>query len=273
MRSMRSVLPFVFVSLSFPCMASPALEVKLSTAPSPTESVVHVSAKNVGDKVVFLLRPHTTFGLAEGRLQGAWFDVSDATGKRVGYQGRQVLIRDPGSDSFLQLVPGESIDADIDLAREYDLPGSGHVSVQMRLIAYLGLPSQSGVGETQLAPYFDVRSESIEVSVPVGTSPSAVAPTADNVVPCTADQTEQTAKAFYKGANTSSIRDALLQLSYYDDPIDPAFPEKPPRKHMTADFNYVYWLGEWDDAAPQAPDPAAESTDNVRIDRVVSAVA
>jgi hypothetical protein len=55
------------------------------------------------------------------------------------------------------------------------------------------------MGETQLAPHFDVRSESIEVSVPVGTSASAVAPTADNVVPCTADQTEQTAKAFYKG--------------------------------------------------------------------------
>lgn len=165
MRMIRYFTGVILGFLSSASMAGPSVEIKISAASSKQDAEVHVAATNVGDHVVFLLTSQTPFGLVEGRLQGSWFEITDEDGRRVDYRGRQVLVRDPGPSAFVQLVPGETIEADVNLAEDYALPASGAILVGTRIVAYRGLPRMGALGDSVLAPGEEIVSDRVAVSV------------------------------------------------------------------------------------------------------------
>lgn len=271
----RNAIVLAFVFLVTPSVEASRLEIKLSQTEfmaGEGRGVISVEAKNVGDKPLYLFGPQTPFALVDDRLQGKWFKISDVKGAEVRYRGRQVFLRGSSPDAYIQLAPGEAIHAEVDLGKEYAFAGSGLYQVSTSMTAYDVVPGTTPDGEAATVPSESFVSAIADLYI----DPSAYAaqsdPMADNVFPCSTEQLDQTEKAFYKGTRSASLTQAILQTSYYYGPVDPQHPEDPPRIHMKRDPKYVYWFGEWDDDAPQAPDPAAPSTDNARVDEVVAAI-
>jgi hypothetical protein len=272
----RNVIVLAFVFLVSPSVAASRLEIKLSqseTMAGKGRAVIVVEAKNVGDRPLYLFGPHTPFALVDDRLQGKWFRINDVSGAEVRYAGRHVFMRGSSPESYIQLVPGESIRAEVDLGKEYTFTSSGVHQVSTSMTTYTEVPAAGPDGELSTVPTESFRSAELDFYLDTSVYTAIAAPSADNVFPCSEEQLGQTRQAFYKGSQSASLTRAILANSYYYGPVDPQHPEDPPRIHMRRDPTYVYWFGEWDDDAPQAPDPAAPSTDNARVDEVVVAIA
>lgn len=271
----RIFTALLFVSLIGPAMAEGRIE--LSLAPHLDDAgrfagVVSIEARNAGDQPVYFFGPQTPFRLWDDHLYGDWFDIRDESGTTIPYRGRRVNMRNPGSEAYIQLVPGESITTQFDLSVDYLLPSRGKISVGLSLVAYPALPARGVAGEYTHDRSEVFQSNRLEIEAEVISHSAQRGAFSDNVIPCSDEQLDQTREAMYWAHRSASLTQAILNLSYYYDPIDPQNPDASPRKHMRRDAKYVYWFGEWDDDAPQAPDPAAPATDNARVDEVMDAV-
>lgn len=242
--------------------------------------LITIEAKNDGDSDAFLLKSKTPFSQPQGRLTGNWLSVKDAFGNAVPYRGRSVLEREISLDSFIRLRPGEGISVEVDMPREYAIPSAGSFEVRFSTIVYTSPFETDRDGELLAdADGNDTLIESSSVSstdVQIQLSSNAIQrfqvnERAESEIACTDDQLAQTREALKSAHLKADVRQAILSLQYYRDPVDPKHPEIPPRKHKDFSFPYTYRLGDWDDSAPQDPDPQAPFTDNVRVDDVVSA--
>lgn len=228
---------------------------------------VTVHVVNDGDVPLWILPSQTAFDLDQGHMSGRWFEFDPAQGAVPFFEGRQLLIRDPSPSSYVRLDPRESRSVGVDLSADYHFPTDATYNVRTTIASYtsIPLPGSDDVGGLSLS-----TSDFFPISVSAAYV-TPFSPLADNVVPCTDEQVTQIGQARYKATNASGVKEMLLDLSYYYDPIDPSDPDKPRRKHMKRDAKYVYWLGEWDDDAPQPPEPDADATDNAKVDATVHA--
>jgi hypothetical protein len=229
---------------------------------------VTVTIANQSKSPVWILPAQTPLHLDEGRGTGRWFEfLADEKGSPK-FVGRQMLLREPPASSYLKLEPGASRQAMVDLSVDYAFPTDGTYAVRTSIGSYGHIPTTKAddTGDVVLT-----SSEPVEVRVSTAYL-SPLAPFADSVVPCTDEQQTQIGQAYFKATNQVGLQEMLLGLAYYYDPVDPAFPDKPRRKHMRRDSKYVYWLGEWDDDAPQPPEDGADDTDNAKVDATLHAM-
>lgn len=175
----------------------------------------------------------------------------------------------PDAASYTRISPGETITADVDLDTEYVLPEQGTVTVSSSIAIMDRMPELDSFGEPETVPQEIVESETIEFSVRAGSSAGKV-PAVNAVIQCNVEQSASTQKAI-TGAQAASYEAVnFLSSLYYMDPFDPEDPVVP-RVHMKPHIRYQYWFHEFDDLAPQPPDPGAMDTDNAMVDQVVFA--
>jgi peptidyl-Lys metalloendopeptidase len=81
---------------------------------------VRFTLSNRGSRVVRVLRWQTP-------LEGFWSDVLDVTldGKKLAYEGPLMNRGDPVRDDYVEIAPGKSVTAVVDLAGPYDLRRAG----------------------------------------------------------------------------------------------------------------------------------------------------
>lgn len=106
-----------------------SLSVHLSAGEAPGEVVFEL--RNGGTGSVSVLRSDTLPG---GRLEADVLDIRDARatasgGERATYLGRLYKRPPPTPADFVEIAPGESLSAVIDLARYYDVPAAGDYRV------------------------------------------------------------------------------------------------------------------------------------------------
>jgi len=229
---------------------------------------VRLTATNFGPGYAYVMSYQTAFALPEGRTTGKWLQIRDEAGNEVAYKGRWVLTRTPGPSSYRSIAPGETITSDIDLAAEYALPDAGSISVTSAVDVMDRIPSLDDMGEPETVPHELVESASVRFSVRV--TPTAARAGVSSVIQCSAEQTASTQQAIV-GAQAASY-EAMMFLGslYYSAPIDPENPV-PPRVHMKPHLRYNYWFGQYDEWAPQPPEPGWSDTDNAMVDQVVAA--
>lgn len=121
-----------------PCLAS-GLLVQLSKVGGTARSesgVVHLRVVNTGNRAVYIFKYKTPFFSANGRLPNSQFVMRSEGGEKVEYTGlNENHVVTPAG--FVQLMPGQSLEKDVDLSRDYDLKG-GRYSVQyvQRMVSY-----------------------------------------------------------------------------------------------------------------------------------------
>jgi hypothetical protein len=85
---------------------------------------------NTGAAPLKVLRWNTPF-------EGAWFApfviVTRDGGRALPYRGPMLKRGDPAADDYLPLEPGQSINAEVDLAQAFDLSRPGRYRVQPRI--------------------------------------------------------------------------------------------------------------------------------------------
>ena len=137
----RNTLPMLAAALLSIFGASLAaaaghLEAKLalSTDPSaPSPATVVVTLVNTGDAPVNVFRWWTPFAAPDGRLPQPVFNLTDETGAPVPYMGRRVNAGPVRLSHFIQLAPGETLEREIDLTREYDFSNAGWYDISFDL--------------------------------------------------------------------------------------------------------------------------------------------
>jgi hypothetical protein len=107
----------------------------LSTNPNaPSPATVVLTVTNAGDAPVPIYAWATPF-TKTGRLPRAVFSVRDEDGRPVRYMGRQVNTGPVTLAQFITVGPGETLQKEVDLGKEYDLtrPGWYEVSFDLHL--------------------------------------------------------------------------------------------------------------------------------------------
>jgi hypothetical protein len=110
--------------------SQPALECRVEprpplTAGGPAE--IRLVLSNPSREPVWLLRWNTPF---EGWM-GSIFTVTGPDGTELPYTGPMVKRGDPGREEYVQIPPGGTIDATVDLANVYDLRAPGRYRLQV----------------------------------------------------------------------------------------------------------------------------------------------
>jgi hypothetical protein len=268
---MRKLVGLLVALTSMPVAAGSMPHVELTVQYRPGTDApnrVRLKATNFGPGNAYVMSYQTAFALPEGRTTGKWLLVRDEAGIEVPYKGRWVLTRAPGPSSYRSIAPGETITSDIDLATEYALPDAGSISVTSAIDIMSRIPSLDAMGEPEDVPHELVESAAVQFSVRTAATPRQVG--TSSIMQCSTEQTAATQQAIISAQAAS--HEALMFLSslYYSDPIDPENPTVP-RVHMKPHLRYQYWFGQFDEWAPQPPEPGWADTDNAMVDQVVAA--
>jgi hypothetical protein len=216
---------------------------------------------------VFLLDYNSAFAKPDGRMTSAWFDIKDAFGRPVTYKGRYVVSGAPPPSAFTRISPGSRLDGTVDLAREYELPPAGSISVTTGVALYDRVPGIDANGEMESVPHESIDSNVLSFAV---VHVAAKTSNVSSIIQCTPAQQDATLRAVVAAQSITEEAVNFLGSLYYTDPVDPENPV-PPRVHMKPHRRYQNWFGVWDEAAPQPPDPGAFDTDNSRVDQTVVA--
>lgn len=261
----------VMASLALPGMTFAADRLSVAIEQSMEDAkagrpYVTVTVTNVSDEPAWFNRIQSPFELVDGHAAGRWFQFEGAADDVPTFTGRQLLLRGLYPEAYERLEPGASRSTSLDLSVDYRFPKDGTYHVSTGVASFEWIPS----GDWDAGGIQWPRSGTVPLRVSMAFVGS-VAPMADSVIPCTEEQEAQTDRAYMKALDMTTSTEMLLKLAYYYDPFDPKDPDKPLRKHMRRDSKYVYWLGEWDDDAPQPPDDGHEGTDNVKVDATVHA--
>ena len=268
---MHKIAGLLIALVSAPVAAASMPHVELAVEYRPVAGApnsVRLKATNFGPGIAYVMSYQTAFALPEGRTTGKWLQVRNEAGLEVTYKGRWVLTRSPGPSIYRSIAPGETITSDIDLATEYVLPDAGTISVSSAIDVMDRIPKLDDMGEPESVPHEAVESASVQFSVTA--TPSQVRAGVSSVIQCSAEQTASTQQAIM-GAQAATY-EALMFLGslYFSDPIDPENPV-PPRVHMKPHLRYHYWFGQYDEWAPQPPEPGWVDTNNAMVDQVVAA--
>ncbi|HEY4291889.1 M35 family metallo-endopeptidase [Luteibacter sp.] len=109
-------------------------KLSLSTDPkAPSPATIVVTLTNTGDAPVNVFRWWTPFAAPDGRLPQPVFDLTDDSGKPVRYMGRRVNTGPVRLAHFIQVAPGETLEREVDLTREYDFTRAGWYTVSFDL--------------------------------------------------------------------------------------------------------------------------------------------
>lgn len=87
--------------------------------------VIHFTLENVSAEPLTVLTWYTP-------LEGLYGDIFSVTrdGEEVLYQGRMVKRDDPHPEDYVRIEPGDSVSAEVDLARGYGLSTAGEYRVE-----------------------------------------------------------------------------------------------------------------------------------------------
>lgn len=133
----RLARPVFFATLLAALLAVPNLEASASRPPDlacrleaepgavaggPVK--VRFALSNRGSRAVRVLRWLTP-------LEGFWSDVFDVSsgGRKLAYEGPMMKRGDPGAEDYVEIAPGKSVNAVVDLAGPYDLRQAGTYEV------------------------------------------------------------------------------------------------------------------------------------------------
>lgn len=230
-------------------------------------NTVALTLSNGTDHDVFIYGYESAFAQPEGRTTSNWLKIRDTFDHEVLYKGRYVVSGAPTPSQFTRIRPGEHIDAKVDLAREYEMPPAGSITVKTSVAIYDRIPAMLPNGESESVPYESIKSNAATFVV---VRTAAYTSTASSTIQCTAEQQDATRRAIAGAKSISEGAANILSTLYYIDSIDPENP-LPPRVHMKPHRRYQNWFGVWDDGAPQPPDPGYSTTDNARVDDTIFA--
>jgi hypothetical protein len=196
-RTFPAAIYVTTTALASPCvaMAEGRIEVSLSnpTVPDPSHpATVSLRIENTGDKPVSIMKWDTPFVGLGGRLAESIFQVKDENGNEVFYGGSWAYFGRLTTYSFTTLYPGQRLEKDLDIGREYRFkPNSKY-----RIRYVLNLTHQPDADVTSSAerssffPTAQSVASSGEVSISIGDSAAPRgANTADSELKCDASQT------------------------------------------------------------------------------------
>lgn len=123
-RAVFAILCLATSSLAAPgiALADGHIEVSLSTPAVRDPShpaLVAVRIENSGDKPVSIMKWDTPFVGFGGRLAKSIFQVHDERGNEVFYSGSWANFGRLTMDSFITLYPGQVLEKELDIGREY----------------------------------------------------------------------------------------------------------------------------------------------------------
>jgi hypothetical protein len=233
-----------------------------------SSNVTHVTLRNAGERDIYVLGYQSVLDKPNDRTTGNWLQITDAFGNEVPYVGRFVSHGAFEASAFVRVPPRSSVEGDVELSREYDLPPAGTITVSTTMALYDRVPGIQPTGENEDVAAEMVKSNELTFH-PIGGYVRSQ--TIASTLQCTAEQLGMTRNAISAAQAASQEAAYFLGDLYYADPIGQTRPA-PQRIHMKPHRRYTNWFGAWDDAAPQDPDPGANFTDNSRVDQTVTAV-
>lgn len=229
---------------------------------------VDILLQNESDHDIYLIGYLSALTKPEGRTTGNWLRITDSFGREVPYVGRYVRNGAFSPSAFMKVPVGGRIEGSVDLAREYDLPPAGEITVSTTISVHDRVARILPSGENESIPSEVITSNELTFPVIGGyMRDGGVAST----LKCAPAQLDMTRRAISAAMSASNEAVNFVGSLYYSDPIDPANPVFP-RFHMRPHFRYTNWFGTWDDSAPQEPDPGASDTDNTRVDQTLAAI-
>jgi hypothetical protein len=119
---------------------------------------VTITLSNGTEHDLFLYGYESAFAQPDGRTTSNWFTIKDAFDHDVPYKGRYVVSGAPPPSEFTWIRPGEHLDAEVDLSREYELPPAGSISVKTNVAVYERIPGILPTGESETVPYKSIES-------------------------------------------------------------------------------------------------------------------
>lgn len=101
------------------------------SAPKGSDALlVTLTLRNDGDEPVHVFKYATPFVQTGDGLGNDLFEVTDSFGRRAPYRGGNVYSGPPTLSQFELLEPGQYLEKQMDLSREYDYGGRGPVSIR-----------------------------------------------------------------------------------------------------------------------------------------------
>ncbi len=248
-----------------------------SEAALAERGIVTFSITNPTDEQMAVVTFETPFAIADDRLAGPEFEVSDSSGHQLPYRGRQVRFGPPDSSTFLIIGPHQTIRKNVDLAADYDIQAGGAYKVTyaktLRLLRAAGVERVNDIGPDEDIPLQAVRSNTLTIwindALMKGTSAQRDRrATEDTVGMCTADQSATLSSDVSSAASTAFAALLHLQSGYTYDRDENGVPI---HAHQT-DPRYTYWFGTYDSSV-LLTDPEAVHSDNAQVDQIIAATA
>ncbi|SEN01350.1 hypothetical protein SAMN02800694_2485 [Luteibacter sp. UNCMF331Sha3.1] len=138
-----------------------------SEATLAERGIVTFSLTNPTEERMAVVTFETPFAIADDRLAGPEFEVSDATGHQLPYEGRQVRFGPPDASTFLIIGPHQTIRKNVDLAADYDIQAGGAYNVTyartLRLLRASGVEKVKDIGPDEEIPFQAVRSNTLTI--------------------------------------------------------------------------------------------------------------
>lgn len=129
--------------------------------------VICFSLSNPSDERIAVVSFETPFAIADDHLANVQFEVIDAKGQELRYQGRQVKFVSPDASSFVVIDPHQSITTHVDIADEYAIKDGGPYKVTydktLRILRASGLERMKDLGPEDEIPLQPVRSNTLTV--------------------------------------------------------------------------------------------------------------
>jgi hypothetical protein len=116
-------------------------------------AIVHLRIKNAGDQPVSIMKWDTPFVGFRNRLAKSIFEVKDEHGNEVLYSGSWAYFGRLVMDSFITLYPGQVIEKDVDIEKEYRFRPNG--TYKIRYVLSLNRePDPDEVSSAERASFF-----------------------------------------------------------------------------------------------------------------------
>lgn len=131
-------------------------------------AIVHLRIKNAGDQPVSIMKWDTPFVGFRNRLAKSIFEVEDEDGNEVLYSGSWAYFGRLVMDSFITLYPGQVIEKDVDIEKEYRFRPNG--AYKIRYVLSLNRePDPDEVSSAERASFFpaeqgEASSDVVEVT-------------------------------------------------------------------------------------------------------------
>jgi hypothetical protein len=230
-----------------------------------------LTLKNTGGAPIPIMVWHTPFAQSAGRLPGSIFKVTDANGNDVPYRGTWAYLGALTMRAFRTIAPGESLEKEVNLAKEYKFEPFQHYQIDYSL-NLTHEPDPRATSSAERATFFrpsqtEAKSNAVTIYFAADVAGVRGEVTCDDLM-CTSAQTLAIDRARLEASKRISAGEQFMRERYVL-----YFDNGEPRYRFSPHPRYARWFGVHNDSEPPLFEPGWGLNDNARAYETVMATA